>query len=303
MAALVMMAGCGSRSKGSDAAASVNDYAYSEEMPAEYDSKGIANGAYTETEIEKPDIDPELTSEKLVYRGSLSIETKEYEKSREQLRQKISAFGGIISDESEYAGGRAYHEERSLWTLYMTVRIPTERYDEFMNGAGEIGNVISRSGSVVNISTQYYDVSAQIEALEKQEKRLLEMMDAAVTIEDMITVEDRLSEVQYQLNSLKTDRGRMDTDVAYSTVNISMTEVSLYTETSDTFWDRLAGRFTGGWHGFVNGLEEFVLAVVFALPYLILAGIVLFVIIRNRKKLPKISIRRKGKEKADSESA
>ncbi len=136
---------------------------------------------------------------------------------------------------------------------------PTEKFEEFMSGGGEIGNVISRSSSAENISRVYNDVSVQIEALEKQQKRLLEMMDQANTIEDMIAVEDRLSQVQYELNSLKTHRQSMDTDVAYSTINVSLNEVRIYSETDEGFFTKLSNRF-------VN----------YALPYLLIGALVIF---------------------------
>ena len=209
--ALFALAGCGGSSPGSSAdyAASETSFAvqnegknaYAEEEAAEYDTAGAGNGAqYGEYETEQA-----VNTEKLVYRGSLSIQTREYDKSAAALREKVNAFGGFIENENEYSQGGYYtgKEQKSLWVLYMNVRIPTERFEEFMGGAEDIGNITSRSSSAENISRVYNDVSAQIEALEKQQKRLLEMMDRAETIEDMIAVEDRLSEVQYQLNKLK----------------------------------------------------------------------------------------------------
>ncbi len=227
------------------------------------------------------------TSEKLVYRGSLTIETKEYENSVKALRDKIRSYNGIIESENEYEEGSYYlsNELKKLWSLSMTVRIPTERYEEFMSGGADIGNVISRSSSAENISRRYNDVSAQIEALEKQQKRLLEMMDEAKTIEDMIAVEDRLSEVQYQLNYLKTDRESMDTDVAYSTITISLREVRIYAEVNDTFFSRLANRFSGGFRSFGDTCGEVLLTIVYRLPYLLIIGLILF-ILKKTGKIP-----------------
>jgi hypothetical protein len=246
------------------------------------------------------------SSEKLVYRGSLTIETKEYSSSIKALRDQIRSFNGIIESENEYEEGSYYlsNELKKLWSLSMTVRIPTERYEEFMSGGTEIGNVISRSSSAENISRRYNDVSAQIEALEKQQKRLLEMMDEAKTIEDMIAVEDRLSEVQYQLNRLKTDRESMDTDVAYSTVNINLREVRVYAEVNDTFFSRLANRFSGGFRNFTETCGELLLDIVYRLPYLLIIGLVLFILkktglIPHFKKPSFLKRREKPEEKAE----
>ena len=80
--------------------------------------------------------------------------------------------------------------------------------------------------------TRYNDQSILIESLEKQETRLLEMMDKAETIEDMITIESRLSEVQTQLNQARNTLAGYDTDIDYSTINVQIEEVPFFKGTN-----------------------------------------------------------------------
>ena len=98
----------------------------------------------------------------------------------------------------------------------------------------------------------------------------------------MLAVEDRLSEVQYELNSLKTRLAAMDTDVAYSTVTIWLREVRVYTETSDSFIDKLASSFTNGWSNFLDCVEGIILGAVYLLPLLIIAGIIVAVLAKKK---------------------
>ena len=95
-----------------------------------------------------------------------------------------------------------------------------------------------------NISQQYYDTTTQIESLRIQERNLLEMMEKCETIEDMITVEERLAQVQSERSKLETAKRYMDTDVAFSYVNITISEVMEYHQDREpvkrnTFVDRL----------------------------------------------------------------
>lgn len=279
--AVICLAGCKSSPASMDYAASEEAFVTNEtaeidyEGKAAYEAEGAGYGAYAEN-----DTADTVNTEKLVYRGSLMIQTREYDKSATALRSKVAAFGGMIENENEYSQGGYYvnDEKKNLWVLYMDVRIPTARFEEFMGGAEEIGNVTSRSSSAENISRRYNDVSVQIEALEKQQKRLLEMMDLAETIEDMIAVEDRLSQVQYELNSLKTNREAMDTDVAYSTVSVTLNEVRVYTETSENFFDRLGSRFVNGFSGFADACENLILALVYILPYILVCALIIFIL-------------------------
>lgn len=270
---------------------------------AMYESSDTAAAEVTEEKAEWA-ADNEFVSEeghtdaeKLVYRGALTIQTKDYETSTAKIRSMIREMGGFVENEEEYLEGSYYvrEEERSLHSLFLTVRIPTEKFNDFMNGSDEAGNVISRSASAENISRRYNDVSAQIEALEKQQTRLLDMMDKAQTIEEMIQVEQRLSDVQYQLNSLKTDRSSMDTDVEYSTVNLTLREVRVYTEINEGFFERLGNRFVSGFTGFFETVQRVILAIAGLVPYLLIAA-VLFLVFRKKIQLPGF-LKKSGKKK------
>ena len=302
--AAVLLAGCGSSASGGSyynsdymapAEAVSADSAKSEEA-VDYEYNGAGSGIITETDSTQQD-----TGEKLVYRGSLNIQTKDYGTSSSKLRAMVSEYGGLIESEEEYEEGSYYtgSETKKLWTLYTTVRIPTDKCQEFMSGSAEIGNVVSRSSSAENISRRYNDVSAQIEALEKQQTRLLEMMDEAKTIEDMIAVEDRLSEVQYQLNSLKTSRESMDTDIAYSTINVTLREVRVYAEVSESFLERLTNRLGNGFVNFFDDIQSLILAFAGALPYLLILAVIVLAVMKTgvlkRLHMPKI-FRRKQKD-------
>lgn len=287
LAAAVWLAGCSKAAGSADSAyynsgymaespayASDSDNAKTEET-AEYDYTGAGNGT-----ISPDNSNAQETGEKLVYRGSLNIQTKDYEDSASKLRALVREYNGLIESEEEYEEGSYYtgSETKKLWALYTTVRIPTDKYSDFMSGSAEIGNVVSRSSSAENISRRYNDVSAQIEALEKQQTRLLEMMDEAKTIEDMIAVEDRLSEVQYQLNSLKTNRESMDTDIAYSTISVVLREVRVYAEVNESFLQRLGNRLGNGFVKFGDDVQALILGFAGALPYLLVLAVILIVL-------------------------
>ncbi len=301
---LVGLCGCSTASSGSSSYVEMMQYdeAKASAETSAVNGAGINYGYQAEEADMEAEFPQEQTSEKLVYRGSLSIQTRAYEESAAKLREMVKTYNGIIENENEYTNGGYYDNgsEKNLRSLNMTLRIPTEKFEEFMSGSGEIGNVISRSSSTENISRVYNDVSVQIEALEKQQTRLLEMMDQAQTIEDMIAVEDRLSEVQYELNSLKTHRQSMDTDVAYSTINVSLNEVRIYSETDEGFFTKLSNRFVNGFRGFADNMADLILAAVYALPYLLLGALVIFGIGKSGI-LAKIHFPRFGRKKKTEE--
>ncbi|MBO5554924.1 MAG: DUF4349 domain-containing protein [Solobacterium sp.] len=235
----------------------------------------------------------QITGDMLVYTGSLNLETLNYEDTVAAVRDRIRSYQGIIEQEDEwdsdrswtYTDGRKRTMNRSI---SMTLRIPTTSFDSFMNDMDGAGKVTARSQSVENISRRYNDNSIEIESLRKQQERLLEMMDAADTVEEMIMVESRLTEVQTQLNQKLSYKANMDTDVKYSTIYLNINEVQEYTPVDNSvqiggFWKKLWETVKSSWIYFVYFLENLVFALVSILPYVLLIGLILFGVMRYRK--------------------
>ena len=167
--------------------------------------------------------------------------------------------------------------------MTLTVRIPTKYYNDFLGGIEGEDKITSKRSYVENISRKYYDTSARIEALEIQQDRLLDMLAQATEIEDMITIESRLSEVQYQLNSAKTSLASMDADVAFSTITVNVSEVMEYTPAqepvkSNTFVDRLKNTLSETWEFFWEMLEGLLFAVIRLIPVALVVGVVALII-------------------------
>lgn len=235
-----------------------------------------------------------LLEEKLVYYCNLEIETLDYPATMTSIKDTITRYGGIIQSERESDSGHDWYYENYRKTSgtmrnYLEVRVPSKEYNNFLAELDGVGKVISKSTSVDNISQQYYDTTAQIEALRIQEKNLLGMLEKCETIEDMITVEQRLSEVQYELNNLQTTRRYMDMDVAYSYVNIGVTEVMEYRQDRDpvrrnTFADRLKNTFLSTGRGFLSFLEGLLFLAIRLSPYILIIAVICFVFFRDKIK-------------------
>ena len=274
----------------------MGDYAYEESAKAA--AGGSGSGTGVPTDADGPQLD-----EKLVYTGNLSIQSLEYDSCAADIRKKIKEFNGIIQSESEsdddYHWYYDDHTNSSVRTLYLTVRIPSAKFYDFLSSVGESGKVISRSVNVENISQTYSDTKTQIEALEIEETRLLEMMEKADTIEDMIAVESRLTEVQTDLNFYKTNLRGMDTDVAWSTISLSLEEVKKYSPTvvEQTFGEKVQEAFSDAWSAFRGFVQGLILVLIRLLPFLLLIlAIFLAVWFILKKTAPRREARRLKKE-------
>ena len=281
----------------------MDSYAVAEEVAIETEMQSVSGVTADQTQVSDSVV---FLEEKLVYHCNLEIETLDYPATMASVKATINKYGGIIQSESESDSGYNWYYENYRKTSgtmhnYLEIRIPSKEYNNFLAELDGVGKVVSKSTSVDNISQQYYDTTAQIEALKIQEKNLLSMLEKCETIEDMITVEQRLSEVQYQLNNLQTTRRYMDMDVAYSYVNISISEVMEYRQESEpvkknTFVDRLKNTLLSTGRGFLSFLEGLLFLIIRMSPYI--AILVVIGLIIPVKKIGKFKERRKNRKAA-----
>ena len=161
--------------------------------------------------------------------------------------------------------------------------------------------MINTSVNAENISVSYANHDASRKALEIEQERLLKMMDKAETIEEMIAVEERLTQVERELGNEKTVLSDMDRDVNFSTVYINLEEVFEYSETvvEPTYGERLKRAFGNAIEGFVEFWEDILLFIVGTFPFLIMLAILIVVIV----KLARRGQRRRMERKAAWEAA
>lgn len=233
---------------------------------------------------EQKDIKAEKKEEKLVYTCDIDIETTTYQDTMDEIEKVIQKHSGIIDSQSEYDNASGWYMsdyEKTGGTLgtNMVVRIPSKNYKAFLKDLDGKGKMTRKTMNVTNISRSYYDVEATIESLKLQESRLLEMMKQAKTIDEMISVENRLTEVQTQLNQYKTQLSIMDTDVAYSTITLNISEVLEYKEhqpgrKTNTFVQRLINTIQDSWYNFLAFMENLLFFLIRLFPFALVALVV-----------------------------
>ena len=80
---------------------------------------------------------------------------------------------------------------------------------------------------------------------EEEQERLLSLLEQAETMEEIIALESRLTEVRYQLESMESQLRTMDNQVSYSTVYLSIEEVEHFTPPAEKgTWERISTGFS-----------------------------------------------------------
>ena len=225
---------------------------------------------------------------KLIRTVDLEMETKEFDRMMTDLEAQVQDLGGYIENMETY-NGSSYTEYRSLRWANLTIRIPKEALNGFLKNMSEIGNVVRRSDSVEDVTLSYVDMESRRDTLRAEQERLLKLLEQASNVEEMIALEERLSNVRYLLESMESKLRTIDNQVDYSTVNLELSEVKELTpvaEKSDL--QRITDGFADSIKEIGNGIKEGIIWFAIHIPYLVIwaaviAAAVLF-LRRLRKK-------------------
>lgn len=289
-----VLAGCGSSSSSAAKEASApmyNDYedaepmAYAEEAMTDdvYEYEGSSASAAAKAEGESSDSvsDSEIMSNsnrKLIKTVDMSVETREFDKLIANVNERINSLGGYA--ESSNISGNSY-DSYSARTAYIVARIPANKLDFFVQGIEDESNITSRNESAEDVTLQYADVEARKESLKIEQQRLNELLEKADTLENIIELENRLTEVRYEIESYESRLRTMNNQVVYATVQLNIREVKEYTPepvVEQTFWERLAEGFLDSCEEAWETIQDFIIGFVSILPMLLVTLIILGVI-------------------------
>ncbi len=242
-------------------------------------------------------------SRKLIRTVNLDVETKEFDQMLVSVENQVTALGGYIEQMNTY-NGSSYSESYRARSSNLTARIPKQSVDSFLSTVEGEGNVVSRSEHVEDVTLSYVDMESRKKSLQTEQERLLTFLEKAENLEDIITLESRLSDVRYQLESMESQLRTYDNKVDFATVEMSIREVKELTPVTEeeTAWERLAKGFMKSLENVKDGIVDFFIWFVVNIPYFVVWAAVIFIIVMIIK-LIKRSARRKREAKHRSSQA
>ena len=291
------LAGCGQKaSMQKERYESVNNAVYEMEETGAYDSAPMALSANQRSAAAGSASQPLPQNRKWVITMSLSAETGDLDAALDAVLVKVSQMEGYVESQSVSGGsaGSGRHRYANL-----TLRIPANVVDGFVEEVAGLTNLVSSSRNVQDITLTYSDTAGRVTALETEQARLLELMEQAENMSDLLEIEARLTEVRYQLENYASTLRLYDNQVDYATVSLYISEVEKYTPVEEPgFWEKI----TSGLADSIVNLGETIVAsitwLIIDLPYLAVIALVVWLI----TALTKRSLR-KRKAKKENNSA
>ena len=177
------------------------------------------------------------------------------------------SVGGFVSASETTALGDDPHGT-------LTLRVPVARFDDVVGQLSKIGRVRSASTGSQDVTGEYSDVAARINALSNERDQIMLVLGRAQSIPDILSVRDRLTVVQSDLEQLQGRQKVLDDQTSLSTVTMTLSEKGTRAAVTrpverrgwSALWHDAADRFGNGGRAIALGLATLA-------PWLLLAAV------------------------------
>jgi flagellar basal body-associated protein FliL len=264
------------------------EYATSDAYDGDIDVKRINGGQVGEAAIRQ-----------VIRTGSINLAVRNTRETIQEIKDIVAQAEGLIS----YS--YVYEMRENQYGAYLTLRIPSARFDSIMSRLEELGKSTNIQTGLDDVTMQYVDLESRLNNQKAQEARLVEILSMAETVEEVLEVERELFRVRGEIESMTAQFNMLSDQISYSTIEVSLREETIPTEVIspgafDNFGEKIRQAFVGSINFVLNAISFIVIALIALIPVLLLIGIfVLFMVLLVKK----ISKRNKAKTKEPIEKA
>ncbi|MHA6513480.1 DUF4349 domain-containing protein [Tessaracoccus sp. Z1128] len=228
-------------------------------------------------------------ADRLVIRSKvLRLEVESTSDAVTEIRDLARTHDGSITDMqvATDTGEWIYHYDKNGSLVgdgaalrgWVTVRVPSASYEEFLDEVARIGTVKYQSEATTDVTQEHVDLSARLANMRAQEVRLREFFDAAKNVTEMLAIETELGRVRGEIESLDAQVTYLERQAAMATVTIELTEPTAVVRPTGESWGFVEA-ITDGVRGAAQ-LVTVTLTVLIASAPLWLAALILFFPIR-----------------------
>jgi hypothetical protein len=222
----------------------------------------------------------DVVKRQIVTTGTVIIKTANPISAADKAAAITDAAGGRVDDRNQSAATRDSTAQATL-----TLRIPSARLTQTLAQLKKIGTEESITISTDDVTTKSEDLGARITALQTSITRLLALEAKATSTADVITLENDIASRQGDLESLTAQQRYLNDQISMSTIKLQLLAPSAAIVKPGP--PSPASAFIAGLSGFGLFFNWLFLAVLYLLPWLILAGLVwvgIVVLIRARRR-------------------
>lgn len=214
----------------------------------------------------KPQAASAKTGRKLVYTADLSIEAKD-------MPEAEKAIVSLIEKEGGYVASRSGDDS----AVYLQFRLPAARLDSVVAQVAGTGKTLSKSMNAQDVTDQFFDLEGRLRNKHILQDRYRDYLKQAKTVEDMLSVEQKLSDTTNEIEWLEGSFRDLSKQIELSTLTVSLRPVFTIDPSRPGLAQSLGKLFSS--FGYVVG-EAFVVflgILLYGIPAIVILAFVWFI--------------------------
>lgn len=278
------------------------DYDYGFEESIELDAMPAGDAGAGGVFVNDVTVDP-AKGRLLIRTVSMTAETKDIISVKNDIEAQVKALGGYIENSSMSGTGK----NKDLRTINYTVRVPADQLDTLVSTVGNSCTIISSNENSSDVTLEYVDTKSRVESLRVEYDQLLKLLEQAEDLDTIIVLQNRLTEVRYQIESAESRIRVLENQVLYATLNLNVREVLEETEVVEphivTYDEKVMNQFEETWENTVEFFQDLLLGLISCIPgfvFLAVIAIVVLIIVFSARKKRRARI---AKARAEQEAA
>ena len=227
-------------------------------------------GKFQENE---PDETSVKIERKIIKTADVEIEVQDIKSARLALNKLIKKYDAYISDEKVSEWDNRLNDE-------ITIRVAAENFDSLLNHVSNLAvHVVSKHVSLSDVTEEYIDIKTRLENKKKVEQQYLELLKKAKNINEILQINEHLRKIREEIEAKEGRLKYLNNQVSLSTIYLSMYQ-QIEQGSYPGFGNKMLKAFKGGW----EGIQVFVLALIYLWPFIIIVSVVVWLIVRRRRK-------------------
>lgn len=243
-------------------------YANSGAMP---EAKVMVDRSASMTEVDAEAAIPEkrVLERKIIYTANVDLVVEEFDGIPSQVEELARQYGGHVA-RSEIHGTPGMPRSGN-WTI----RVPVDRYEEFLAAVAELGETRSVQTDSDDITAKYYDVESRIRNKKEEETRLRKHLeDSTGKLEEILAVEQHIARVRGEIESMEGQLRLWKNLTSLTTVTLRVDEIKDYEPEGDpSYMTRVRRAFEGSISALVDTAQAGSIMLVAAVPWLLVLAV------------------------------
>ena len=226
---------------------------------------------------------------KVISNANLFVEVAagKFQLAFDQARNLADQYGGYIVS----SDATATDEAGVMRNGTVVIRVPSQSFNQALASASKLGDVKSLKIESQDVTEEYVDLQARLANAQTQEKALISLMDKAKTVDEVLQVQQVLTQTQQEIEQLKGRIKFLDEHSSYSTISISLYEPGSETQTTGD-WGFIAA-LKDALHAFVGTINDIIVSLGGALPVLALLALLAWIAYRIARPIVRRSRERR----------